>query len=390
MKKLLTAVALLISLAAVLTACGGGGDEGPLGNEALVAEADAICTETNSQYDDLGIRGISNTGVEAEMTGTADIAEGQLEKLEALEVEADLQEDWDTYLAAVTEAVEVDKQIVADAKADDTDAVNAGFEKLTGPVYEKRQKAAEGLGLKVCSNPDIPIETEQTGTGPADDVSYSEPKNTIEEAADAWVAAIKSGDCKKINALIHTDAGTFDEATCKATSTNLAEADVAGTEQYGPVGIAEIVAADTQYPTMFVEDLDGDLKYAVSVVHDGGGLRPAPEDNDADETADSAIAALAAGDAEAFNAEIFEPEGEGSFKVTEDDFTSIGSGEFGKSFVSDVRKGDPKPQPLGINATWAFYLVEGTEYDWVVNLVHNPGAGGQYEFAGFFPVPKAK
>ncbi|MGK2932460.1 MAG: hypothetical protein ACSLFD_06790 [Solirubrobacterales bacterium] len=390
MKKLLTAVALLMTFAAVLTACGGSEDDGPLDQEALAAQADAICSETNLLYDDLGIRGISNTGVVAEMTGTTEIADGQLADLEELEVEADLQKDWDAYLSAVTEAVETDRQIVADAKADDTDAVNAGFEKLGGPIYEERQKIAKELGLEVCSNPDVPIETELTSTGPADDVTYAEPKNTVADAADAWVAATKSGNCDDINALFHVDAGEWDEATCKATSKNFADAEVVESEQYGPVGTAEIVASDTHYPTMFVEDLDGDLKTTVSVVHDSAGLRPAPEDNDADETAAAAVTALADGDAEVLTATVFEPDEEGSFKETEDGFTSIGSGKFGPAFVKDVQDERPEPQPLGINATWAFYLVEGSENDWVINLVHNPGAGGNYKFAGYWPVPKAE
>ena len=390
MKKLLTAVALLMSFAAVLSACGGGEDEGPLDKEALVAQADAICTDTNLLYDDLGIRGISNTGVESEMTGTIEIAEDQLADLEALEVESDLQEDWDAYIAAVREAVESDRQILADAKADDTDAVNAGFEKLAGPIYEKRQKIAGELGLEVCSNPDIPVASEKTETGPADDVTYAEPKNTVEEAAESWLAAINSGDCAKINALFHSDAGGWDAATCKATSDNFADAKIVESEQYGPAGTAEFVTNETHYPTMFVEDLDGDLKFAMSVVHDSGGLRPAPDENDAHKTAQAALDALADGDAEAFNSTIFEPEGEGSFKQTEDDFESIGSGEYGAAFVKDVRNGSSELQPLGINSTWSFYLVEGTKNDWVVDLVHEPGAGGHYKFAGFFPVPKAE
>ncbi len=388
MKKLLLLAVLVMSSMTVITACGGSGDDGPLDRADLVSAADAICTDTNLRFDETGIRGVTNEGVLAEMTATSEIAGDTLEQLEALEVSEEAQSDWDAYLEQYRKTVATDESIVADAKNDDTEAVDAGFTKLSED-YTVRQKAAATVGLKVCSqDPDLKIE--ETGTGPADDVVYAEPGNTVEEAAKAWVSAIRSGDCAKANDARHTDAGELDAAGCKAAGAALAGAEIVASEQYGPVGMAEIVAADVHYPTMFVEDLDGELRYGIDVVNDNGGLRPAPDGNDADETADAWLAAVREGDAEAFNATIFEPEREGSFKATEDDFKAIGQGEFGEGLVTAVRGSDAEVQPLGINANWAFYLVEGEEYDYVLNFVHSPGAGVEYRFSGYWPIPKAE
>ena len=59
-------------------------------------------------------------------------------------------------------------------------------------------------------------------------------------------------------------------------------------------------------------------------------------------------------------------------------------------FIKDVREGDAEAVPLGITSSYAFYLIEGSEYDWVINLIHIPGDQNQYRLSGYYPIPKAE
>ncbi|MCO5315431.1 MAG: hypothetical protein M9938_04610 [Solirubrobacterales bacterium] len=384
MKKLIAVLAVSIASTAALTACGGSDQ---VTKENLASTMDQICTDFNPKFDQLGVRGIENDQVALEIEGTSEVRKQVIEAFKGVDADQDAQTGLDRYIAASEAILPYDRQIVAAAKQDDTAGVNRAFKDFNA-AYAERTAVAKELGLKVCgSTPELKVEP--TGTEPPADLKAVEPKNGIEAAAAGHLKAIGSGDCKTINAARHTDAGELDEAACKQVATVLGGAKVAGTEQYGPVGQAEIVGRDgTHYPTYFVTDLDGTLRYGGDAIHDGGGLRPAPEGNDAEATAEDTVRAIRDSDAAAFNETL--PGKSSAFWVDGEKFESFGKGKFNREFIEDIRNSDAEPVQLGLNSTWGFYFLEGSRYDWVISMIHVPGSGGHYRFSGYYPIPKAE
>lgn len=378
------AVGTLAVAATVAVGCGGGG---ALNQQELVSAADEICSENLAAYETLGVRGFTNAGIAAEMAGTARVAEEGLDSLEDLEVESSVPAAWNTYLTAVRQMAATDRRIVRAAKAEDDAGVSAGFAKLDR-LFAERRKAAEALGLKSCGRP-AEIELEKTGTGPAEELVTVEPSDDVDAAAEAWIAAIKSGSCGAINGMIHTDGGAYTAEQCATATDGYRNAKVVASEQYGPVGMAEIVADGVHWPTLFVVDIRDDrrMRKVVDTINDSGGLRPAAEGNDADEIAKATVEAIREGDAEAFNRAADDPNGNGSF-IVEEGFTTIGAGPYSKGFVESIRSGDAEPELLGINATFAVYQIDGEQYDYALVLVHTPGDGNSYRVTGLYPMPR--
>lgn len=385
MKRIITISALLLSAGAIFTACGGDSGDDPVTADNLVAVADDVCTENNRGFEELGVRGLTNPGIADEFEGTAKVRRQFVSAFEGIEIDDSVPAEWDEYIALTKKLAASDEAVAAAAEKNDDAAVGKAFEAQTA-LYEDRDKLAEKLGFEVCGrSPEI--EVVESGTGPADDLVFAEPENTVEEAADTYLKAGISGDCEAFNAERHTDAGKLEPAQCEAAAQSLKGGEVIATEQYGPVGVAEIVGAeDVHYATYFATDLDGQLRYAGDVINDGGGLRPATEGDDADANAAAAITALRDGDAMGFNEVLLDPENS-SLKAEKDGFSKIGEGDFGKQFITEIRKTGAESELLGKNASYAFYLVEGDEYDWVINLVHAPGAGNHYRMSGYFPIP---
>lgn len=383
MKKLAATLALLFAGFAFV-ACGGGEEE--ITPDNLAAAMDEVCAESNATFDDLGTRGLTNPALALEFEGMAEVRQSVVDDLNELNVNEEAQSELDEYIAASEETVAVDKQIAKAAADDDTAAVNEAFTAQEA-AFARRDRISKRIGHEVCGQY-VDIKVEETGTGPPDDLDYEEPKNTVEEAADRWLKAGYSGSCVALNRNRHTDAGELEIDGCEAASEALKGATIAGVESYGPVGQAEIVGADgTHYPTFFVNDLDSVLRYAGDAIHDSGGLRPAPEDNDADATAEAVVNAIRDNDVPAFNATL--PDESSLFVVKGDTFDTFSGGNYNPLFVKDIRDTDVEPVPLGLNSAYGYYFVEGSEYDWVVSLIHNPGAGGNYRFAGYYPIPKA-
>jgi len=371
-----------VTAATVLAACGSNGSEEE--PDTLGGSLDAVCSEFTPTLDAFGTRGLTNPGLVAEFTDTAETRLALADAFAEIEADPADQADLDKYVSITREIAEGDKAIARAAKSGDSESVNAAFEDQNSS-YAERDKLIRKLGLEVCGQP-AAGEVEQTGTSPDESLIYAAPDNTVEEAVAAYLKAAESGDCAAINEQRHEDAGEADDTTCKAIAGSLKGAKSIGTESYGPAGQAEIVGQDgTHYPTAFVEDLDGTMRYVSDAIHDSGGLRPAPDGNDAGESIVALTDAIREGDADAFNALL--PDEESAFRVDEDDFEAFGSGEYADSFISDLRNDDGSMM-LGLNSTYGFYLLPGSIFDWVINLIHTPGSGAEYRFAGFYPIPK--
>lgn len=388
MKKL-AATLILLTSGFVFVACGGGNSNDSnevVTTDNLTAAMDEVCAESDRRFADLGTYGMNNEGLAAEFNGLVEERQASLEDLQGLNLDENAQAEFDKYVAALEDAIAANQAVADAAEAGDDDAVNEAFKEMEA-VFAKRDKVADEMGLEVCGQA-TEVEVEATGTAPPEDLEYAEPKDTVDDAAAAYLAAIKAGDCDAINDLWHTDAGEASPEICEAIETDFKGARLQGTEPYGPVGAAQYESADERYFLVnFAVDLDGEMRYIGEAIQSYGGLRPAPENNDADQTIEDLVAAIRDDDGKAFNATL--PDQTGGFVLKEGDpVKNFSDGEFAQDFIGDVKSGDTEPVQLGINAAFAYYFLEGSEYDWAINLIHAPGSGAKYRFSGYFPLPK--
>jgi len=383
LKKFIALFVLLTSMFAV-AACGSSDSDPEVTPENLASAMDEVCQNNDAAFTNLGTRGLTNAAIALELTGFAEARQLTVDELDGLNTNDEARTELDKYLVASEGIITADQAIVKAAESGEDEAVNKAFDEQ-GKAFDARDKVANELGLEFCGQV-REIELEKTGTAPPEDLNYAEPTDTIEQAADAYLASVQAGNCNKLR---HTDAGEMKPADCNAAKASFKGAKIVETEQYGPVGVAEFVTADgTHIPTVFINDVDDEFRFASDAVHDFGGLRTAPEDNDADQTVDELFKAIQDDDVEAFNAVL--PDSDGGFYIegsdTVDDFSD---GEYSDAFLKDVRSGDSEPVQLGINAAFAFYFLEGSENDWVIQLIHAPGGGSHYAFQGYYPIPKA-
>lgn len=382
MKKFAVLLAVIVA-GFSFAACGG---NEPVTPDTLAAAMDDVCTSANADFEAMGTRGLDLPGIASEYEGTAVVRQGVIDGLSGIDADQDAQKLLDSYVAASNKIVEQDKAIAKAAADGDQAAVNAAFGEQNS-AFAERDTAAKEIGTKVCGQ-DVDIRVEPTGTAPPGDLKAVEPTNTVDAIAASYVKNGAAGDCAASNADRHTDAGELSADQCKSVQAALTGGKVAGTESYGPVAQAEIIGDQGMHlATYFVTDLDGNLRYGGDAIHDSGGLRPAPEGNDAEATAKETVTAIRDNDAAAFNATLTSTES--PFKVKGDGFETFGSGKFVKDFVGDIRNGDAEPVQLGLNSTYGFYFLPGEKYDWVITMIHTPGIGGKYRFAGYYPVPKA-
>ena len=382
MKKLAALFVVLVSGFAFV-ACGG---EEEITPDNLASAMDEVCSDAQADFDAMGTRGITNPQLALEFEGTAEVRQGIVDEFNDLNLNEEAQAAIEPYVTASEEIIATDKAIAKAAAEDDTQAVNAAFTEQN-QAFTERDAAAKELGVEVCAQP-VDIETSESGTAPPEDLETAELKNTIEEASDGYLAAFQKTDCVAINRNRHTDAGEMEFPQCELASQNLKGGNVAGTESYGVAGVAEVVGGDgTHYPTFFIQDFDGNLRYAGDSIHDSGGLRPAPEDNDSQDSVDAALAAIRDNDAEAFN-ETLPDESSGFWLEKPGEFETFSEGNYNEAFVKDVRGSDAEPVQLGLNAAFGFYLLDGTENNWVLTTIHTPGTGANYRFSGYWPVPK--
>ncbi|MCB0861808.1 MAG: hypothetical protein KDB66_01180 [Solirubrobacterales bacterium] len=383
MKKLAVLLALLASVFAV-TACGSSKNP-TITPDTLASAMDEVCTDTNADFEALGTRGLTMPAIAAEFQGYAEVRQAVIDGFDELNTDDDAKKELQPYIDASEKVVAQDKTIAKAAAENDQKAMNQAFA-AQGAAFNERDKAARELGTKVCGQP-ADIKVEPTGTAPPDDLDAYQPKNSVDDAVAKYIKAAQSGNCGLINANRHTDAGDLDEPNCASVQKSLANAKVAGTESYGPVAQAEIVGADgTHFTSYFVTDLDGNLRYGGDAIHDQGGLRPAPEGNDSQATAEATVQAIRDDDAAAFNETL--PFEDSPFWIKGEKVDKFGDGEYNAEFIKDIKDGDAEPVQLGLNSAWGFYFLEGSKYDWVISTIHIPGVGGKYRFSGYYPIPK--
>jgi hypothetical protein len=387
----------------LLAACGGGGDSGTptavtapapevpeqatgtLEKAALAEAADGNCEYSDALSARLGPRGKTLAGIQAESAGTLPAFEEVQALQAALDPAGSVTPDWEQYLDA-SQGVIDSGQAVVDAEGE------AAARKAFVALDQARQKTyppADALGLKVCTYAD---EATVEETEMKDPVTFdlAEPSNTPEQAADALMAAIESGDCDKINAERHSDIGELSAGTCQYLITGYSGLEVIGSQSYGPAALVQFASkedASRQGTTQFVIDSDGKLKYVNESVVAGGGIRPPNEGFDAQETMDAFLAAIRDEDSAAF-AETLGPDG--AYFEAEDPLAEFSSEPGGEVVIEAIRENpDVDAVMIGANQALAYFIFETDDQDFLLEIGHSPGSETEYRNPGYWALPPA-
>ncbi len=382
-----------------MVACGGSGDDGTattasekplvpvpeqpqgqLDKAALAKAMDTNCTYENENLRRLGVSGISPDGVAAMYAGIIP-PQDQVQELQRKLRPAQAQaQAWRDYLKASLGYIDEQRRLEdrASELAEEGDDIPPTFYDSLTAASEKTYDPADALGLKVCTYTQD-VKAPGSGTKPPADIKTEPSKNTVEEAAKDYLAAVATGDCKALTEVEHSDNGEKQEPDCSNVKANFGEAKIVGTETYGPVGVTEINDEEKllNATLVFVQDTDGVMRHAADRSVPGGAIYPPNPGYDAQESMDAMVAAIRDEDSEAFE------EGRGLDSTLEInmDFTAIGTGPTGESILSDIRDSDADPVLLGANQAFAFFLIETPKHSYVLMNTHQPGS--ETEYAGF-------
>jgi hypothetical protein len=299
-----------------------------------------------------------------------------------LSVDAASSEDWDAYLEASRAYIASARKL---AEADSQAALEAaGSERAE--ALAASYPPADAIGLKVCTfTPEPTVKpTEMTD---AADFDLPQPDNTVDQAAGAFLAAVQSGDCARVNAQANSDNGELDEGNCEFLFGQYAGTELVGTESYGPVAVAEFYnPSDGRNGTVrFIIDSDRKLKYAGEGSVLGGGINPPGEGFDSQESMDSSLAAIRDEDGEAFLA----LQGPDSV-ITEapDPFDGVGSEAGGEVVARDIRD-NPEVGAVMLTANQlnGFFVFDAGERTYLLENTHSPGSENDYRNFGYWLLP---
>src|SRR3954453_10688614 len=270
MKKLACALTPVVFAAILISACGGGSDSSteaakPLDKAALAKAGDANCAYRNERLAKIGVIAGGPEGAAPMYSAYADIDEEVQRRQENLKPAKQVAADWKDYLKAGQGLIEAEREVAAKPK--DT----APLDKAVAATYDP----ADAVGLKVCTYTPTG-QAPGSGTEPPEDLSYPQPKQSVDAAATAYVTALGSGSCGRLTAVEHSDNGTVTEPTCSTIAKNFGKSKIMGSEPLGPVAAVELFDERSNRGTtvLLVEDTDGKLKHASDNEVVTGGLRP--------------------------------------------------------------------------------------------------------------------
>ncbi|MDX6581015.1 MAG: hypothetical protein QOI10_199 [Solirubrobacterales bacterium] len=161
--KTLSLVAATAALA--IAGCGGGSDTSssttgatgatgasggtPLSQAEFVSQANAVCADGNGQIEALqapASNDLQSLGSYAQ--DVLDIADPLIQQLQAIVPPADLQSDYDAYVAAIQDQNDLDQQLAEAANSGDTAQVKSILQELQAVDTDPQAKA---LGLDECA-----------------------------------------------------------------------------------------------------------------------------------------------------------------------------------------------------------------------------------------------
>ena len=218
-----------------------------------------------------------------------------------------------------------------------------------------------------------------------------QPSNTIDEAAQTYIDALKSGDCQAIADANHSQNYAEPAEDCSETAELEKDTEVLATVQFGPVGAAVVGTSDsTGYLQFMLDPVTGDLAYTSTIYASDNGLEPPNEGIDADETVAAAVDAIRADDPDALNATLSDdqPEGGTSFLQKGSTIETLGTDpEFADRIVADI-KADAEAEPvlLGVDQVEAYYLLDTEATDYVLIARHDAGSETHYAFTAYWAI----
>ena len=174
-RKRLAALVAVPLAAAAFAGCGGGdgGDdtetvaettvEAPalLSKEELIAQGDAICAEVNAA---VGTVGAGETDIAAQVSQSADLYGGMVERLQALG-EPEEAEGYEEFTAAADELAQAQSDAVLAAERGDETGL-AAAQGDAAVALESFQEAAADYGFEDCADsPAVPVPTSPTTGG---------------------------------------------------------------------------------------------------------------------------------------------------------------------------------------------------------------------------------
>jgi hypothetical protein len=389
--------------ALIVVACGGGGSDvptavtvpppeapeqptGSLEKAALGEAADVNCGYSDELSARLGPRGKTLAGVQAESAGTLPVLEEVQALQAALQPAGSVTSDWDEYLKASQGVIDGAKEVV-DAEGE------AEGQKAFAALDQARQKtypAADALGLKVCTFA-AEVTVEQSEMNDPATLDLAEPSNTPEQAAEALMTAINSGDCGEIDAQRHSDIDGLSPETCQYLIDGYSGLEVVGSQSYGPAALVQFASeqdASRQGTTQFVIDTDRKLKYVNESVILGGGIQPPSEGFDAQATMDQNLTAIRDEDEEAFR-ETLGPDG--AYTESGEPLTEFSTESSGRVFTEAVREyADVDAVMIGASQALAYFVFDTEDQDFLLEVGHSPGSETEYRNPGYWALPQAE
>ncbi len=179
-----------IGATALIAGCGGGGDD-QLSAEEFRTQADAICTDANTQLDAVG-EPSSADQVLTFLQTSLPIQRAQLDRLRELDPPDDLQADFDTGVGAIQEQIDVVQDAATRIEGgEDPNTVITELGPQIESINERSDAAAQRLGLTVCgsdSDEEPTATTPTTTTAPATTVA---PTTAASGDAAAYVADVQ-------------------------------------------------------------------------------------------------------------------------------------------------------------------------------------------------------
>ena len=176
-------------------------DTGPFeSDEDFAAAVNGYCDEAGVIYSRTPVYGITAEGLAAEFTTLVANENEDLAKTESIEAPDALADGWADYNDANAKLIASHEKVLDAAASGDVAAANDLLFTDATKAGDDVAAANDELGLE-CSDPDRPISDAEPAAATAAAAAAPQPTNTIDEAAEEFLAALQSGDCKEIVAV---------------------------------------------------------------------------------------------------------------------------------------------------------------------------------------------
>jgi hypothetical protein len=155
MKRSLIALPVIVASIAI-AACGDDDDgSGESDSTGFLADADAVCVETARELADLALAREAPPSDEqttvAAIQENVPVLEQALTDLEALEPPPDVSADYDEFLAARRQGIDVRQEAVDASEQRDSKGFEAAAAEI-GPAIEQAEQVGEQIGFEACGN----------------------------------------------------------------------------------------------------------------------------------------------------------------------------------------------------------------------------------------------